>query len=294
MKEAAMKLTKILFATDLGSGSRQSLARLQQLATAYEAEVVLVHVTSGWQAFITSGLAQRQAEERLGNWAAELGQANIRAETRVYRGNAVDVVLEVAELERSDLIMVGAGDIWCKHHRLGSTAHAIGVNAAHPVWIDAGCSEGPVRRIVCGVDGSEPSRAALDVARGLSRRLRAELIVAGGLVGPHSTPLGASQEEIEQAHGTYREERIAELEAFLATADVGPDVQRHFAWGRGSDMLKALVQDCTADLIVIGRTGSSLLRRVPLGGTAVRLLRDPPCAILLAGAEAEGTQRFGR
>jgi nucleotide-binding universal stress UspA family protein len=281
-----MGFSRILFATDLGSGARRSLARVSQLARAYGSEVLLVHVTTGWHAFVTSGLAQLHAQERLTSWAGELEREGIQTRVRVYRGSPADVVLEIADLERSELILIGAGDVWHERRRLGSTAHAIALGARRPVWIDVACAEGAVKRIICGVDGSEASRAALAVARELARRLDTPWIVAAGLTGPDSVVPGASAEEHALELESYRHQRIAELEAFLASADVGPNVERHFEWGRGSEVLRDLAQECAADLVVVGRTGASLLRRVLLGGTPERLLRDAPCAILLAGAGA--------
>lgn len=278
-----MPFDRILFATDLGPTARETFERLMLIARAHRSHVLLLHVTPSWRAFVTSGLAQREAIDRLDGWSLELGRHGVGSETRVLRGHAADTVLEVAERWGATLVVVGAAYQRGGGHHVGSTAQTIAHAASCSVWIEIPGARPGVELVLCGVDGSEGSAAALDAARMVATQHRAELVVVGAIEGPNENTLGMTASERETELSEHREKWIAELEKFVSERGIGKEVARHFAWGRGSDVLRTLAADRHADLIVIGRTGESNLRRLLLGSTAQRLLRDVPCSLLIVG-----------
>ncbi len=132
--------------------------------------------------------------------------------------------------------------------------------------------------IVCGVDGSAYSQAALRVAGRLSERLGLKLVVAhvaepapayipyaasapfGGMAGGY-----ALTEEVES-----REEPAERL--LQQIVDSGLDVERRTLVGVPADRLAALAEDEDAELIVVGSRGRGAFKSALLGSVSNSLV----------------------
>ena len=145
-----------------------------------------------------------------------------------------------------------------------------------------------VRRIVCGVDGTAASTAAVrraaQVAEDDSRLLlvtvadetaiAAASAGAAGIVLPPATEAG--REWLEQAVEAVRKE-FPRLKVETDVLD-GPLLPT---------LLQAL-SDSKATLAVVGRHGHSRLAGLVLGSATTALLHDAPCSVLVAGDAGEG------
>ena len=141
--------------------------------------------------------------------------------------------------------------------------------------------------IVCGVDGSADSQAALSVATRLAKRLGARLVLAhvaelahipyaaaapfGGMAGPM-----AVTEEI----GLQREaaERLLEEVAF----DAGlVDAERRVDVGSPAEGLADLADEVNAELIVVGSRGRGAFKAAFLGSVSSSLVGVARCPVLI-------------
>ena len=140
--------------------------------------------------------------------------------------------------------------------------------------------------IVCGVDGSADSQAALQVAARLADRLKLRLVVAhvaepafvpyaaaapfGGIAGRH-----ALMEEVES------QEEVAErlLEQVVAAAGVHAD--RHAAVGVPAERLAEIADDVDAELIVVGSRGRGAFKAAFLGSVSNALVGVARCPVLI-------------
>jgi nucleotide-binding universal stress UspA family protein len=151
--------------------------------------------------------------------------------------------------------------------------------------------------IVCGVDGSADSQAALGVAARLAERLEARLVLAhvaevpvaplaavGGM-GPRiaSQPLTlATRDEQEEAGARLLEQIAAEL-------GLG-DADRRVVVGFPAERLADLADDEDADLIVVGSRGRGRFKAAFLGSVSNSLVGVARCPVLIVppgAAEAE-------
>lgn len=139
------------------------------------------------------------------------------------------------------------------------------------------------RRIVVGIDGSDAATRATRVAAALARARDAELTIVTvirppegwwGIVGspPPAEALGDSLSAAQRDV----------LDATVAAVDLeGVRYETQEEIGDPSGALVQLCESMPADVLVVGRRGAGLLKRVGLGSVVSHLLHDSPCPVLV-------------
>lgn len=281
-------LLRILLATDFGNAAALARGDAALLSRTHSVPVDVVHVHASvprtkLSAEVRDARTQahlNECREALLREGAQIG------ELRVSSGSAAETVLHTAEALDSSLIVIGAGDRAHGEQGTGATAETVARFARQPVWISRPRREPGLAKVLVAVDRSEASREALGFAADLCERLAATLVIVHVLEHPDWSP-GADTKRGELAE--HEERSVAALADFLTSAERSElsAAVRH-EWGRPSEVLQRLARDEKSDLLVVGRTGLGGLRRVFLGGTAERLLRSTPCALLLTSPAGPG------
>jgi nucleotide-binding universal stress UspA family protein len=143
------------------------------------------------------------------------------------------------------------------------------------------------RSIICGVDGSPDSQAALQVAAQFADRLGSTLIlahIAEAAYVPYAAayPFGgtagqmAVTEEVESA-----EEEGARLLQRVASNAGLVDAERRVAIGHPAERLADLADEEDADLLVVGSRGRGALRAAFLGSVSYNLVGVARCPVLI-------------
>ena len=114
----ALKIEKILFATDFLESSRLALDYALAIAHHFGAEIVMLHATelppAAHEAEAVSGfpsVSRKLAQEALENLAQKVRRAGVRASTRVMEGVPDEVILEATKAEGFDLLILGVHGI---------------------------------------------------------------------------------------------------------------------------------------------------------------------------------------
>jgi nucleotide-binding universal stress UspA family protein len=155
------------------------------------------------------------------------------------------------------------------------------------------------RSIVCGVDGSADSQAALAVATDLTEHLRLRLIMAnvvepvpaasvpaGSLGGPMPRPLRPT---------TYQQEvAAAELLVELSTAMGLEQADRRVVVGYAAERLADLADEEDARMIVVGSRGRGAFKAAFLGRVSTNLIGVSRCPVLVVGPGASRTSHVAR
>jgi nucleotide-binding universal stress UspA family protein len=144
----------------------------------------------------------------------------------------------------------------------------------------------PLLTIGVAFDGSPESRAATELARDLAVAAGAALKVIGVLEPtPPGGPTLAYHPDWAQRAEERREQAQARLDAELAR--LGDVASGELVVGDPATELAYAANEL--DLLVTGSRGYGPLRRLVLGSTSARLVREAPCPVLVLtrGAEVE-------
>ena len=141
------------------------------------------------------------------------------------------------------------------------------------------------RCIVCGVDGSADSQAALAVAVDLAARLRLRLIMAN-VLEPSPTPYadGSLGGAITQPRllTLDREEEVAKgLLTEISEAMGLERADQRVVIGYAAERLADLADEEGADLIVVGSRGRGAFKAAFLGSVSTSLIGVARCPVLV-------------
>ena len=142
-----------------------------------------------------------------------------------------------------------------------------------------------ISKILCPVDFSEHSQAALDQAADVARRFGADLTLVH-VVEPVLYPVAyglppVSAVDYESVARESAGKAMEKLAAGLGNLKVKVRVDA----GAASQRICELAKTDGFDLIVLATHGYTGLKHVLLGSTAERVVRHAPCAVLVVKAK---------
>lgn len=281
-------LEKILVGTDFTSAAHDALVTARAVAKVFKSRLILMHVIPVAPAdppVLQS--VEAAVRQRLDELAAETAADGVTVETTVIaHGSPFDQILQVADAEDVNVIMVGSEQKRPDDpFRLGVTPERLIRKSDKPVWVVKPGSRPLPGKIVCAVDFSEPSRRALTNAVHLARQFGAELTIVHVLDTPLAGFGGTSSPAAEDL-ARRQQQGQAELDQFLAGFDrTGVrSAARLLAGSPAFEILKT-VREVGADLLVLGSVGRTGLPRILLGSVAEKVVRELPCSVVTVKAE---------
>ena len=287
----------IVCAVDGSEATGRVLDTGQWLATALGARLVVMHATDG---------EADAADETVAAIRTHLGDAS--AEVRLLEGAPAQAILSAAGDEDPELLVVGSrGRGALRSALLGSISHEVAARTRSPVVVvpsqeewnapspSPSPSSGSDGSIVCGVDGSDPSLAAVALARRLATRLGLRLVIVharqnirAAMAYPgarSSTPPVTGQEDSVAGLVDRLMQRAQEVAGPGATTIVEP--------GPPAEVLEAAAQREGARLIVIATRGSGGVRAAILGSVATELAAHATRPVLVLSEAAAATVADG-
>jgi nucleotide-binding universal stress UspA family protein len=142
------------------------------------------------------------------------------------------------------------------------------------------------RSIVCGVDGSPDSQAALTVAIDLATRLQRRLIMANVVEPSHAPYVGAASLGGPVAQPLFLETDEQEAAANELLVELGAtmgleDADRRVVVGYAAERLADLADEERADMIVVGSRGRGAFKAAILGSVSTSLIGVARCPVLV-------------
>ena len=273
----------IVVGVDGRQGGRDALRLAEQLADAGGGELVAVRVFSYQHrpALAGSPAVEEERESTRVALERELADMGTTVRTHVVGDTSPARALHrMAERERADVLVVGSA------HRgaigrvvVGDVALGSLHRSPCPVAIAArGMGDrdaAPLTRIGVGFDGTQESRQALALAAALANSARVQLELRCAATTP--IPLFAEAAWADGAIVDYHLEAEELISRTLAELDVD-------AVGKAvvGDPVETLVElTHRVDLLVVGSRGWGPIRRILLGSTAARLIREAACSVLV-------------
>jgi nucleotide-binding universal stress UspA family protein len=283
---------RVLLATDGSPDARNAAEWLARFPLARGSRILVLSAVAIPPSPITfPGLEDLQrsllAEGRRGcDEAADLLRSRWPAiEVSVVDGDPREQILRAADTWKPDLAVLGRRGLGgLERLVLGSVSLTAARHLSCSVLIPHG-SPRSVRRVVVGVDGSEPSRRAVDFVAALAVEPDVEVdvvAVAESLPVASSLPF-AAREAFRSLTAEVDEQQHARLRDVLARATRGLSerarVHTHTLVGDPARQL--LERAATADLLVVGSRGLGAVRRLLLGTVSEKVLQHAPCPVLI-------------
>jgi len=293
-------LTRILCPIDFSDASRHALDHALVVAQWYEASIVGLHVFNpayapvggiglpqdGGTVFASPGASSRLRIQLDEVFAAAVA-AGVQVERVVEEGSPAEQILHGVGRHRADLIVMGThGVSGFERLLLGSVTEKVVRKASCPVLTVPprahATSRLPFRRILCPIDFSPASAAALGRALSMAQEAEAELLLVHVLewrIGREPTPVRGFN--VAEYH-VYREnEAAAELTKMIPPS--GRDwctPSTHLVHGKPYEQILAIAGDRAVDLIVIGVHGRAALDVALFGSTTNQVIRGARCPVL--------------
>ncbi|HEY4827180.1 MAG TPA: universal stress protein [Solirubrobacteraceae bacterium] len=286
----------ILCAIDDSEVAGRVLVTARGLADASGADLVAVHAVEE---------PGQDADHVLALVRDRLSATGVAAELRVVEGPPAEALIETAEREGAELLVIGSrGRGGLRSAVLGSVSRELASRAPCPVVIVPSgerWAETEVRAddanasVVCGVDGSDQALAAAALAGRLASRLRCRLVfvharqnlraLAAYPGASKQTPPLTGQDDAVQK---LAEKIIEDAEQVAGVSAVGV-----VEAGPPSEVLESVADREHARLIVIAARGVGGLRAALLGSVAADLPAAAARPIVVLSPPAAAAARSG-
>jgi nucleotide-binding universal stress UspA family protein len=293
-----MKIERMLIAVDF-SDTASKAARYAATQFAPKAELTLLHVIDPLPRprfareilppeDALEEIAREYAARRMVELSASLAPARVRTEFRVGRPD--EQVVAMASEVGATVVVIGPHDDRPRPWKfLGTTADRIARTCPVPVLVATSPTEHSPRRILVPVDDDGITSEVLAFTRDLAERFDADvslLYVVSNAVYGHVASMSYATTPSEARAKQEIEKELTGIAAHwleeIARAGVNRDrVTLGVAYGNAGDVAVETAATLNADLIVIGRRGSGLVRPALLGSTVGTVLYGARCPVLV-------------
>jgi nucleotide-binding universal stress UspA family protein len=294
-----IEIREILYPTDFSETSRHALDHAVVIAKWYEARITALHVRRAPlfppPPILAAGFADaappampnyRECEEELRALLEPARRAGIELQVCIEEGTAARTILDYAHSRHSDLIVIGTHGLGgFERLMLGSVAEKVLRNAPCPVMIVPPAvetaSKVPYTRLVCPVDFSDSSLAALRFAFSLAEEADGDLTILNVVDWPPDDELLVERFDGPEFRRVVEAQARDRLEA-LITSDmrVWCKPVTMLAFGKPYREILNIAEKQQSDLIVMGIHGRNPVDLTLFGSTTNHVVRRAKCPVL--------------
>ena len=297
-----VQIKRVLCPVDFSESSRHAMEDAVVIARRYKASITALHVYSplfmpvpGLPALEerASGVELTRVQAETAAWIASTGSHGVTVDVLVEAGQPARHIIETATALDADLIVMGThGASGVEHLVLGSVTEKVLRKASCPVLTvpphALATSTLPFSRLICAVDFSDSSLAALDLAFSLVEESDAALTMVHVIEWPWAEPPAPVFQELPpgQAAALAEYRRYVETSANTRLKGLVADslrdrraVTTRVAHGKSYVEILRLAAEDRVDLIVMGvhgRHAADLL----FGSTTNQVVRRATCPVL--------------
>jgi nucleotide-binding universal stress UspA family protein len=294
-----IEIRRILCPIDFSDSSRHALAHATAVASWYGAAITLLHVSHP-EAFTNPPLlfdelargpamiesALRAAEEEMPKWSHSVTAAGVNVETLVECGYPVRHILARAAALPADLVVMGThGRSGFERLVLGSVTEKVLRQAPCPVMAvpppAATAGKLPYTRLLCPVDFSDSSEAALRFACSIAEEADARLTIVHVFDWEQDDDLMLARFDTAEYFEAVERQARDRLEGLVTDeARVWSKPETVTARGKPYREILALADAKQADLIVLGVRGRNPIDLALFGSTTNQVVRRARCPVL--------------
>lgn len=256
---------RIIVASDLSERSRPAVRRAVHLAADSQAKLTVLHVVDAAIPPDLSNQLQAGAQALLSEQVLEdAAGRTLSWEVAVVVGDAIEAVQQTAQTHEADLLIFGLHRkrTFFDHIRETTMEHLVRASRA-PVLLAMGHGDAPYAQALVGVDLSQVCAHALNKVRMMAPQAALTLFHAHEI---------SFRREAERDYKTWQA-------LFPLPADLPDPV---YLEATAADALEDMLDKAQYDLLAMGAHTRSNAGRYVLGGFSAKLIRNPPCDLLLA------------
>jgi nucleotide-binding universal stress UspA family protein len=274
------KLKSIVVAIDMLDEGRYAADRAAIVAKAHRAHLSLVYVIAPAE---TLDKLVDDTRRRLNEVAAEIGKTTgLVTNACVKVGPVLDEILSMTE--DADLLVLGVpGSNPPQDTILGTTAERLLGKCKRPMLVAKCPSKIMYEHVIVPVDFSPYSAPALNMARQIAPNARITILHAVRVPSEAKLSLaGLTDEAIRRYSDEERQEAVKKIEAMIHSITDNPSlISFAVERGKGPEVILAKETDLSADLIVIGKHGQSMIEELLFGSTTRYVLVGSRCDVLI-------------
>jgi len=298
-----LAIERVLCPLDFSDTSRHAIEHALAIARWSGAAVSVLHVCQPMvvSAMTGAGAVDSDADGDLARLRAEAaslvesaGARDLRVEVFVEAGDAARQILEHAHRRAASLIVMGThGTTGFERWLLGSVTEKVLRQARCPVLTVPPHAHStaalPFRHVLCAVDFSYASLAALTYAAALAEKSSATLRLLHVVQWPWDEPPAPAPQDMPPAQAAALAEYRRYVEA-IALARLAAlrrervpgriDAVPQVVHGRSYVQILRVANETAADLIVIGVHGRNAADLMVFGSTANQVVRAAACPVL--------------
>lgn len=294
-----IEIRRILCPIDFSETSRHALEHAMAMAGWYDSQITALHVihvplfpqppilfAEGANNELRSAQERQSREEELRAWLEPAHRAGVKTDVIVDEGDTATRIVEHANSPQIDLVVMGThGLSGFERFILGSVAERVLRKASCPVMTVPPASQTtakvPYTRLLCPVDFSDSSLAALRFAFSVAEEADANLTILHVFGWPADEELLVQPFEVPEFRRLVEKEARDRLDA-LVTADVRVwcKPSTAVAYGKPYRRILEVAESEGTDLIVIGVRGRNPLDMTLFGSTTNHVVRRAPCPVL--------------
>lgn len=293
-----IEIRRILHPVDFSDASRHALEHAVAIAKWYEAQITALHVIrtrplaqppilAVEPAVTPAGSPMRQSlQDQLRTWLEPARQAGLSTEERLDDGDPAECIVGDAAEIGADLIVMGThGLSGFERLMLGSVTEKVLRKATCPVLTvppkARTTAKVPYKRLLCPIDFSPSSLAALQFAFSLAKEADAQLTLLHVFDWPPEDELLIERLAVPDFQGLMEQQARERLNA-LIPEDVRTWSQPAavIRYGKPYRQVLETAEDGAADLIVIGVRGRHPVDLRLFGSTTNQVVRSASCPVL--------------
>ncbi|GGW42708.1 universal stress protein [Arenibacter certesii] len=280
------QLERILVPVDINSDYSEQIKTAIKIAQVYNSEIIITHVLAEEAGSGSIGMKRMLLEsvnEALDKINDTLKEERIITKKPIIKhGKLIDNILKIATKQDVNLIVVGSG---CKvehdQHKLGSNAERLMRYSHIPIWVVSTKGGSEISNFLCPVDFSDPSRTALNSAISLAKDFNARLRVLAVVEPVLNLSPRYQLEDLEEENTRRMQHLEKEMANFIKDFDfTGVEHVIDLQAGNVALTIVNIVKNNNHDLLIMGTTGRSGLKRVLMGSVTNKVTRELPCSFI--------------
>jgi len=294
-----VEFQRILCPTDFSDISRHALDHAIVIGRWYGSQITAVHVGNprivlGPVAAVPPAAGEmlpdepnrHRLEQQVREWLAPAAAAGLQTHVIVDEGNPARCILEHARTSSIDLIVIGThGQSGFERLVLGSVAEKVLRKAPCPVMTvpphASGASRPPFAHVLCAIDFSESSIAALQFAFSLAQESNGRVTLLHVFEWPSDEASARRVLEASEFHRQWQTEKRLQLEGLIpANVRNWCAPESKLAFGRAYQEILNLAASEQVDVIVMGVRGRNPIDLMLFGSTTNHVVRQAACPVL--------------